>query len=623
MAKTDGPVFPVYNLDPEPIMHAFSKVGTSIDERDYKQAVEFASLALSKIQELLLVVVLEHRAVALAGQGKFDEAAKDAQEMITYKPTLARGYLRLGEIYCMQGKQLRAIDAYDVGLQSVSEDDPDYAHMVDGKALAMKRNETRVDFIDGLPIEIVDDIITLLSNNSMPACLTVSSAWRKRIFKCSKAWKALTSGDSREADPITSVIPYIASHVEDLTINTSDRHVFLRYLLGMSTGDFTKIKSLYLKANVTKYINSAEMMPVTNAFWQMRDTLTKLVLHLNQNSTAIGLIYLLTACSSLKTLEYSTPSALSLVMGHLIPRKPHNSLLDMELEAGSITDQDLQKLLPYCEQIRRLLLRGCNTTVLDIVDKICPNLRTFGYNAQSSTVPKMDCSDTKDSSPGLYRFYTKNGGNPESASAVLPLIRRNMTSLKVLYVNSAATDSPANLATTYADLELKYLENLTFWDDSNGIIQSLILRSISTCTALEYVEAVELRNIPNLVNTLVDLPPLTSLGLSHISTLTGETDLVRLFEFYAKYTKSGQQLNTVILRNCKFIVTDNVLASLADIKTLTHATFEELPQVSVYGVNEFFKKLSDNISVIKLNEMDAITNDTLIIIAGNWSRGVD
>ncbi|KAI8143357.1 hypothetical protein BJV82DRAFT_713554 [Fennellomyces sp. T-0311] len=567
--------FPIYNLDTDPVQHAFAKVGTAIDNRNYPLAVEFASKTLVLLQQMLELTVLDHRAHALGMQGQFEQAVKDARFVIACNPTLAAGYLRLGEIYQMQGKQMSAMDAYNRGLKHVSKDDPAYAQLLDGKESATKQSETRVDFVDMLPIEVVDNIISLVPNESKSTSLIVSSAWRNKVF---------------------NALPHIACHVEDLIIDSTDRRVLLRYLFGMNAGNFSKIKSLQLCENATKHINTIMVMSITNAFWHIHSSLTKLVLHLNENSAEIALLDLLSACSNLTTVEYSTTSQLSKVAGELIPANPSTGLVDMHLKATSITGQDMQKLLPHCQQLRRLILCGGDTTVLDIVDRMCPYRETFGFNPDVGEVQKLDHSDPKRVFPGLYRFYTKNGGLPESAPIFLPLIRRNMHALKTLYVNISAEDSPFNLTILYSNLKLGKLEKLTFWGDDTGIIQPLILRAISTCTMLTHTEAVVSRDIPGLVDVLMGLPQLEPFGLSHIGSTVGEANLIQLLEI---------------------IVTDNVLTALARIDSLEDITLEGLPSASALGMVEFFKKLSSRVSKAKIVEIDAITDSPLIAIGNN------
>ncbi|KAI8138293.1 hypothetical protein BJV82DRAFT_299440 [Fennellomyces sp. T-0311] len=612
MTRPEFASFPVYNVDADSVKCALNKVEVAMEHRDYRQVSESALVALDQIQ-VSFMAMLDLRAYALGMQGKFNEAIKSAQRMITCEPTLATGYLRLGDLYGIQGKQLDAIDAYDLGLQSASADHADYAQLIDGKESAIKRSQTRVDFVARLPIEIVDDTITLLPNKSKFVLLTISSIWRNKIFRCSSVWKTLSNDTSD--DGIASVIPHIAAHVEDLTIATTDRRVFLRYILGLTGGNFSKIKSLTMDENCTSHIDAPMTVPVSGAFWQIRNTLTRLVLHFHQDSAVITLVDLLTSCSNIQSLEYSAPySRLSDTIGELVLLNPHNALVDMQLTAQSITGTDIQKLFPCCQQVKRLILYACDITVLDVVDTVCPNLRTFGFNSDLTEIQRLDDPDTNHPSPGLRQLYTNNGGTGVPAEAILPLIRRNMNSLKVLYGNISDGSSTRNLGVQFADIELENLSKLIFWGTISGLVQGVLLRSISACSALTRVEVIDCRHIKRLVDALVALPPLEFLGISHSKDEIGEADLQRLFEYYAKYSPSARQFKATRLRDCPTIVTDDVVIALADIKTLEQIWFRNLSSVSSYGMHELLKKRCNSMVDIRLTEMDMVTDNTLSTI---------
>ncbi|KAI8150433.1 hypothetical protein BJV82DRAFT_573575 [Fennellomyces sp. T-0311] len=201
------------------------------------------------------MTVLEHRAYAFGMQGLLEEAVKDAQNMIALAPAISTGYFQLGNIYRMQGKQLSAIKAYDTGLKIVPTSHPYHDQMMKNRELATERSKSRIDFVARLPVEIVDSIISLLPSEAKSISLTVSSVWRNKILKCSDTWKTLTCGSEKD-DWATALIPHIGTHVEDLTINTTDRRVFLRYLHCMNAGDFDKLKALKLADLELKNVNN-------------------------------------------------------------------------------------------------------------------------------------------------------------------------------------------------------------------------------------------------------------------------------------------------------------------------------------------------------------------------------
>ena len=241
-----------YNLDPAE--QAFAEIKPAIDVRDYGKTIESASTAMTRMQQSFFVAVLEHRAYAFEKLGQLDKAVKDTQEMIGYNPLAGRSHLRLGYLFRLQGKHEAAINAYDIGLQSTGEDDPCYTLLLEGKELATKQNKVRIDFITKLPTELADIVITLLPMETISECLTVSNAWRKKMFDCSSIWKTLSSGDDTSDCRITSVIPHIGHHVEELILTAAERKIVARYLINMTSGSFANIRCLRLKSkNAIRY----------------------------------------------------------------------------------------------------------------------------------------------------------------------------------------------------------------------------------------------------------------------------------------------------------------------------------------------------------------------------------
>ncbi|KAI9246239.1 hypothetical protein BDA99DRAFT_266569 [Phascolomyces articulosus] len=250
--------FPLYTLNVNPAKSSFFKVSKAIDTHDFDRAIDLATSTIDHIEQSLLFNVLDHRAYSLAINAKFVMATKDIHRMIEIKPTSPIGYRRLGDIYAIQGKQVHAINAFELGLQRASQEDPEYARLLDCKYMAIQQSQKRVDFIAKLPLEVLEIIVKLLSKEIKLTCFTVSNTWCKRVVECSPAsWQVLTNEDDyQEEEQLINVIPRIATYIKDLTINTKNQRVRLKCLHTMRKGRFKNIRSLYLtgkkKVNVEK-----------------------------------------------------------------------------------------------------------------------------------------------------------------------------------------------------------------------------------------------------------------------------------------------------------------------------------------------------------------------------------
>ena len=165
-------------------------------------------------------------------------------KLIISYPTLAKGYIRLGSLYQMQGKQLAAINIYNIGLQTVSVDKEHYYLMLKGKKTATRCSERRVDFLVKLPIQISNEIILELPKESKLICLNgISHMWRKRTRNCAKAWSTLQV-TGNVYDLRTVLAASVTIHVENLTIDTSNLMLWKKYITGIRNNRFGNIKTL-------------------------------------------------------------------------------------------------------------------------------------------------------------------------------------------------------------------------------------------------------------------------------------------------------------------------------------------------------------------------------------------
>ncbi|KAI9259643.1 hypothetical protein BDA99DRAFT_98380 [Phascolomyces articulosus] len=602
---------PACTIDLKPFETSFKNLEVAYTHHDHKQTIQLASTAVDQILRLQLNATLNYRAYAFGMNSQFSQAVKDAHDMIIYNPTSAIGYLRLGSLYQMQGKQVKAIEAYRLGLQSVSQNDADYAQLVCGKELATEQNEKRIDFLQQLPVEVANRIIVMLPHETKAAGLVVSSVWRKRILECGKAWTTLSTGDD---DPgtsddnnttsidtrIASSIHEIARYVEYLTLDSQDQRLCTKYLLCMRNGQFSKIKRFFLKAAATKLMTQSISATITLAFWQIRNTLTRLELDYDKNKrVSVKVADVLFTLPHLNTLSFKTESTLSGVIGSMdLVQEPYLSLADLEIraQAKSITGEIIKPLLLQCQRIRRLWLLGCVTTVLEEVNQ----------------------------HSGLQQVFTNNGGSKVPASDFLPLIYKNMTTLTQVFANlDEASGSNFGGQVKYPNFRLDNLEYLTLWPNRE-VEPSDLLRAISNCQKLSSVTTLNIHDIKPLVDTLVKIPPVSYLAVQYVESDCNTESLVRLFNYYAQEStalaptaaqqQASPRLQSIVLRSCQKL-THPVLSSLAQIMSLQNVTLEDLSMITTDDLHKFLKSLSASVFKISFIKMDCVTDDVLVVLS--------
>ena len=243
---------------------------------DQQTTVDHPTYALkNRIQIYPLISLLDIGARSQGLTGKFDSAIKNAQEIINYVPEWSIGYLRLGELYTMQGKQAKAIQVYDEALTKIQlfiqqQDNGDnnnnnnndtvitYEQLIKYKKTVMEKNEICLDLIALLPVELSGSIFALLPEIEKPRRFNVSITWRERMLAMgTTVWKNILNDKgnnnsrqgqcSKDGSVIAIALPFIAGQVQNLTIDTRSDKIWKRYMHYLKTGQFKRIKSLKLE----------------------------------------------------------------------------------------------------------------------------------------------------------------------------------------------------------------------------------------------------------------------------------------------------------------------------------------------------------------------------------------
>ena len=233
---------------------SFEKVKNEYNHRDYDEIIRQATNTIAHIEQLELLLVLEHRAHAFSMKSKFGAAARDAETMIKYAPTLPHGYLCFGKLLSMQGKQARALKVYQEGLDKVPTNNLAYGQLLQAKKTVAKKNNQHFDLVSALPLEVKDEIVKLLSEEERLNLFDVSTTWSQRLENCQKAWKYIYNDHGSDgAIAVSQVLSKIAKHINHLTITAINREVWLKYLEVLENGHFRNLKSLELTGKYSLY----------------------------------------------------------------------------------------------------------------------------------------------------------------------------------------------------------------------------------------------------------------------------------------------------------------------------------------------------------------------------------
>ncbi|KAG2219000.1 hypothetical protein INT45_007662 [Circinella minor] len=376
---------------------------------------------------------------------------------------------------------------------------------------------------------------------------------------------------------------------------------------------------------------------------QVQDTLTRLDINITGiQHELITIPSILSFCNNLTDLVFcSKAEPLDMNLKNFTKQiKHYPSLVNLELISFHINGNDIVPIIQRCQQLRRLVLSGCDSSVLEaLVRTSTPNLELFSYNdgIDGSPLPMLQekkATANNDSynkteyqqqehqnQQGLRVLYTSYGETSVRPENLIPLIYKNRKTLEnVRACMSHITNTQLEyLYEKYPDFKLENIKHLSTWL-SPGIQQFMLRKVIQNSNTLSTLVAVGDYNINLLLKALINRAPLLGFNISHVYDSTNDVTqlLIQLFGQYAKYSKSDRpdaSLNWVKLRYCNQ-VTNDVLKKLSGIKTLHDIHLGGLNHISNDALLQLINKLGNQITHIFLHDMNLV-NDDIIIALGD------
>ncbi|KAI9265123.1 hypothetical protein BDA99DRAFT_579762 [Phascolomyces articulosus] len=543
-----------------------------------------------------------------------------------------------------------------------------------------------VDPFQILPKEIIAHIITLLPQDIRITCAQVSRSWRIQTLGCAEIWSNLKLEQAHDGNnnirTLLLLSPYYGHHVQSLILDTREHNTWSLCMKKLQLNYFNQIRSLQLIVRYGILSDEDQVLQTTAALREIQGTLTKLQIHIaSVQGRHITIAHILTSCSGLTDLYYSTISRLSLQTGYFDEVPNYQHLVNLVL-SKSVTskEKDIQPILEKCQQLRRLVVNGWNESVLDTLARFpTPNLEILGilgYNPGYSaySVPQLPSSqkkkaiittphnnphnqknDTEEISSenrvgGSWGLFVGEAAVAVSVSKLWPFLYKNRETLKTIYIHMKpiTTDELRSINIKYPDFYLYNITKLVAWVNHENT-QNLISQSIQNSSTLTNLTAIKPYNVSQFIDgTLVNLPQLKQLELQHWKNTNPDntTDLIRLFNRFAQLSSSSSikptnknmynnkpcysVLQSLRLRWVDKMFTDDVLASITGIKSLCHIELTSINHITTEGLRKFFTSpLADQLKLVDIAFMDAVTDDVIISI-GNmknvntiWLQGLD
>ncbi|KAI7860062.1 hypothetical protein BDC45DRAFT_564078 [Circinella umbellata] len=597
---------------------------------------------------------LDKRAAEHAKRGDFEGGLSIARELVYAAPNSIKGYLRAGEIYCMQGKSNLAVEIYEQAMEAISSsiissistattEDPWYSLLANVRAKALAQADTQIDFLGILPFEILAYILPLLSTAELVECGSVCHLWRERVIECTEAWHDVTL---KCADDIILVAP-VTSHIRKLWLNLLDDWELQEFLDKMVIhGNIRHLDSFAIESGVELDLNFCMDVILQS---QSGHSLTELYISIDTLETVPLLGHLLLECPNLTHLTYEAPDFDRIVNTKPLPKECGITHLRLNTFLDALIQRtELEPILQACPELCCLIVDRCAPSALSAINQVCPNVYYFHYGSHDE-----DIFDIGQLTPWDWPMIPKTtskltaGSRHISISAedskinrrdVISLLNKNSATVEDLHLNIRLDENRFIYTPVWEPLNVYGGEQLRKFECTLGCRTSVLASIFYRSPALETIVIQDMHYVTDAIfNSLIDLPYLKCLRLFDCTGLS-EEGLTAFFDKMATTTtashqgkristitsnssiKSNSNNKTVVLEELEFAdmpgMTDHSLNALLDIKSIHTLSLTRCNSVTGIGLNEFMDKLrekQDDNQIEELNfmQMDAVTDLTL------------
>ncbi|CDH51294.1 predicted protein [Lichtheimia corymbifera JMRC:FSU:9682] len=408
------------------------------------------------------LVYVNDRATALAACGKFEEAIRAANVIRIATPSSGLGYLCQGRVYQLQGRYEACMDICDRGLTAAASSDPYYQQLVHMRSRAAEYNTLKIDFMKGLPLEIIEIIVNKLLAGvevypkQLCEYLSISRLWQQRILEYARDLHVVSSGYERFGE---YVLKQSAPRIAALTLQykAAPYQLFHR-------AQFSSLQSLTLYEVTPDHPNPTA---VFDSLALVRPTLTHLEIHFPFEWEPYPIEDILDTFRLLVSLRcyriLNDPAEMATMTTH-----PHLKELKLLPVFGNNFEShqldSLTRRLPALEIL--CVHRGVDSNALPMIQNNCPNLKSIMYNDFLDDEPHKFIlyNDFLDDEPHKKRMRICSKGKEEQRGLRVLTINRgfedDMLHVETVDVTASMTRNAHSLQSIYLRFECMRIPDL-------------------------------------------------------------------------------------------------------------------------------------------------------------------
>ncbi|KAI7881642.1 hypothetical protein K492DRAFT_206727 [Lichtheimia hyalospora FSU 10163] len=328
-------------------------------------------------QQLLL---LNDRATVLAARAKFEAALDDATTMQAIAPACGMGYFRQGHVHQLQGRYGACIDICDQGLSAVPSSELYYGQLLHMRSIALKHYNSYVDFMEELPVDIIEIIVDMLFHDMkmehLHQYLSISHQWRDKILKCSRELQLI----STPSNDLFYRGNYILEHAGPYATKLTTKYEAKTGTLLFRYWKYPSLKFLDLDDYFGDFCRGSDVIAasVLDTLGAVQSTVTHMDIRLENIEYTVGDI--------LKTFHH----LISLTCHDINPDittapETYPTLKEFKLwnknDRDGLQSEQLNRITQRFPALEMLSINPCvDTSALSTVQDNCPKLKLLAYN---------------------------------------------------------------------------------------------------------------------------------------------------------------------------------------------------------------------------------------------------
>ncbi|KAJ8658001.1 hypothetical protein O0I10_006272 [Lichtheimia ornata] len=491
---------------------------------------------------------LDRRAIGLTKCANFASALRDARVMQHLSPSSALGYIREADIYSEQGRQCQVIRVCNKGLRSVDPMDTHYDDLKRAKIDAEERQDTRIDFISELPLDIVTTtLIPMIADGrplhsfNQPPYLDVSNVWRHRIIECLGGLHYQTGDD--DEDELSDITKF-ARHVTLLEVVGYSNGTWLDDLLRYD--NFCSLKKLCIDGCSPNYVGQ-----LVSSLGSISRTLTHFELE-QDGGTTLPIGNILATCPNLVFLRLTNLCATDISS---LPMTTWPKLTSFTIISNNmITSNEVMAIGKRFPSLKQLQFSPCEDMdstriVLDYYPSM-NNLSLIEHGAGAGCNIAFNDDGSRREDEAIRRLsINMNNVNHALWGSLVDILRQHHHTLEDINYHADASNMREGIYNIeFVRLKKLYLRNSGWWIPHNApMLEELGIQCFTADTKRLVSDTAPLPQ--NLRKLQLDLFPLQ---------YRGTEPFARYLNRYANHA----QLKELVIAFASTIDIDNVLGAI-------------------------------------------------------------